>query len=54
MPRAQPKGMEGDHSQLPSPPRPQHACTFDYVAHDRGVLDKRNPKVVGDKLGEKV
>ena len=39
---------------LPSYPHLQHACTFDYVAHDRGVLDKRNPKVVGDKLGEKV
>ena len=32
----------------------QHGCTFDYVAHDRGVLDKLNPKVVGDKLGAKI
>jgi hypothetical protein len=39
---------------LPRNPTPvQHACSFDYVAHDRAVLAKANQKVVADKL-EKV
>jgi len=31
----------------------QHACSFDYKAHDRTILEKNNQKVVADKL-EKV
>ena len=42
---------------LTSPPHVtlvlQHACSFDYKAHDRAVLAKANQKVVADKL-EKV
>ena len=28
----------------------QHNCTFDYKAHDRAILDKLNPKVIGKKV----
>lgn len=39
----------------PRRPAPlQHACTFDFVKHDRDVLARLNPKVAGEKLGEKI
>ena len=28
----------------------QHACSFDFVAHDRAVIAKANQRVVGDKV----
>jgi len=28
----------------------EHNCTFDYVKHDRDILEKANTKVIGDKL----
>jgi hypothetical protein len=28
----------------------QHACTFDFKAHGRGILEKLNPTVVASKV----
>jgi len=28
----------------------EHNCTFDYIKHDRNILEKANIKVIGDKL----
>lgn len=28
----------------------EHACSFDYRAHDRGILQKAHQKVVADKV----
>ncbi len=28
----------------------QHACTFDFKSHDKAILEKLNPKVVGKKV----
>lgn len=27
-----------------------HACSFDFRQHGRSILEKQNPKVVGEKL----
>jgi AN1-type zinc finger protein 5/6 len=27
-----------------------HACTFDYNKENKGLLEKKNPRIIGEKL----